>query len=110
MEDNDEDIPAYEQHILLMEEQIADPPAMQDVEQIMMEELEAYRERMTGDADPEDSFLDDNIDATPSFMTARQATTSLSDLEQFFIRHGIYENATWAAQPLYLQRVLQKIH
>ena len=28
VEDIDEDIPAYEQHILLMEEQVADPPAM----------------------------------------------------------------------------------
>ena len=96
VEDIDEDIPAYEQHILLMEKQVVDSPAMQE-DQIMMEELEAYRERMTEDANPDDSVLGDNRDGTPSVMSARQATKSISNLEKFFIQHGMYDDATWAA-------------
>ena len=63
----------------------------------MDEELEAYRERMAEDANPVDFVLDDNSDGTPNVMSARQATRTLLELEEFFIRHGMYDEAIWAA-------------
>ena len=69
------------------------------MEQIIAEELEAYREIMIDDTDTisEVFVLEKHEDGTTSsVMTARQAT-SLSDLEEFFVEHGMYEDATWAA-------------
>ena len=54
---------------------------------------------MAEDANPVDFVQDYNNDGTPNVISARQATKTLSELEEFFIQHGMY-SATISAKKI----------
>ena len=82
--------------LLAAEAEIADPPMVEDHEQILNEVLVSSQAGDVTVPDEEDGVVIYDNDAVP-VLTARAATQALLDLESFFQAQGKPANAEWCA-------------
>ena len=100
----------YEELALMQEEnEMANPSEYVDVNVLMNEELEAFREDESMSIENElleESFESlDNI-TEPPLVSAREATRILFDLETFFLHHSMHVEADWVSSTIRKTKIM----